>query len=105
MTVAAERQRAATAFAGTGMAAQVTRDEGDTIRQGIEDALVSRIGRTAPSERGRQFRSMSMVDMIRYQMRQRGERNVDFLSAHEIVQRMHTTGDFPTLLTGAAIGF
>jgi HK97 family phage prohead protease len=101
MTVAAERQRAATAFAGSGMAAQVTRDEGDTIRQGIEDALVSRIERTAPSERGRQFRSMSMVDMIRYQMRQRGERNVDFLSAHEIVQRMHTTGDFPTLLTGA----
>lgn len=110
LAVAAERQRAATSVlhtgghnadvlpAGTG--ARAVTDPSETMRMGMADALYSRMTSTAPSELGRQFRSMSMIDMIRYGMRQSGERNVDFLSATEIVTRMHTTSDFPTLLTG-----
>ena len=98
---AAERQRANTAIAPFGAAAHVVRDGHETLSRGIEDALVSRISGAAPSEIGRQYRSMSMIDMIRYDMRQRGERNVDFWAPSDVVKRMHTTSDFPILLTSA----
>lgn len=104
LRAAADKQRAETST--TTVAAAVLRDERETSNEGIRDALLSRLTRKEPTEHGRQFRHMSMVDMIRYQMRQRGERGVDFMSPADIVGAMHsrrgehTTSDFPMLLQG-----
>jgi HK97 family phage prohead protease len=99
LATAAERQRSTTSVAPAGAAAHITSDPVDVTRAGMQDALVSRMsGRDPTSDMGRNFRSMSMIEMSRYAMRQRGEQRVDFMSTTEIAKRMMTTSDFPMLL-------
>ncbi len=69
--------------------------------QRMQEALVSRIlPSQAPSEAARPYVNLSMVDMARALLQARGER-VGMASREEVIQRaMHTTSDFPNLLTG-----
>lgn len=68
----------------------------------MQDALVARMmPGAAPGETARPFVNLGLVEMARHMLRARGER-VGTASREEVLHRaMHTTSDFPNLLTGA----
>ncbi len=73
-------------------------------------AIVTRMGEALtarmapgqkPSDAARPYLNLSVVDMARQLLQARGER-VQFLSREDVIKRaMHTTSDFPNLLTGS----
>jgi phage head maturation protease len=67
----------------------------------MQDALVCRLMPSqAPSDAARPFMNLGLVDMAREALQLRGER-VGMISREEIITRaMHTTSDFPNLLSG-----
>ncbi|PZU43688.1 MAG: hypothetical protein DI568_17015 [Sphingomonas sp.] len=77
-------------------------DAGDFVRAGIEDAFYARISGQMPSEPARQYMGLTLSQMAREWLGQRGA--IDRLSSdHEVVERaMHTSSDFP--LIAAAVG-
>jgi hypothetical protein len=65
----------------------------------MAEALAARFNGPAPSNDAREFVHMRTVDMARYCLEQRGV-PTRHLSQNQIVQRsLHTTSDFPALLT------
>lgn len=74
-------------------------EEGANQREGMIEALVSRMTHTAPTERGRPYRGVRVSQMM-------AERNgIQSRDEIEIIERsvgMHTTSDFPTILGTAA---
>lgn len=74
-------------------------EEGANQREGMIEALVSRMTHTAPTERGRPYRGVRISQMM-------AERNgIQSRDEIEIIERsvgMHTTSDFPTILGTAA---
>lgn len=84
-----------------GATAKILRDERETRRIGMTEALAAQIGRRDPSdERARPFMSMSLAEMAamstgyRGQLRSTSDRLDVFMS-------MHTTSDFPLALQNA----
>lgn len=81
--------------------ARITRDERDTRRIGMTEALAAQIGRRAPKdERARPYMSMSLVQMAALSNGHRGP----IRTAHdrlEVFMGMHTTSDFPLSLQNA----
>jgi hypothetical protein len=75
-------------------------DAPETIIPRMAEALVARMEGTAPSEAARPFAHYRLVDFARDLLEVRGVQT-RFLSPDTIVTRagLHTTGDFPTLLT------
>lgn len=67
----------------------------------MQDALVSRIQGTAPKDEARPYMQVRIVDMAAELLELRGERDLRYTSADTVLQRaLHTTSDFPNLLTG-----
>lgn len=82
----------------------VTRDEGDTMRRGMEDAVFHRISPGAQlTDVGRTYRGMSLIRMAEEHLASAGV-SVRGFSPIEIAERsLHTTSDFANLL-GNALG-
>jgi hypothetical protein len=67
----------------------------------MTDALESRMTGKAPTDAGREYMHRRLVDLAGELLELRGVRGVRQMSPDTIFQRaMHTTSDFPTLLTG-----
>lgn len=70
-------------------------------RASMTEALVARITGAKPSEAARPYMNVRTVDMARQLLEARGERGLGMLGPDGVLERaMHTTGDFPQLLTG-----
>ena len=64
-------------------------------------ALYCRLTGTKPADDERPYMNLRTMDMVRIMLEARGERGLSLLGPDELLQRaMHTTGDFPQLLTG-----
>ena len=67
----------------------------------MSGALHCRMTGAKPADDERQYMNLRTVDMAKMLLKARNERGVDFLGPDELLKRaMHTTGDFPQLLTG-----
>ncbi len=123
MKFCADRQREETrGFVSNARSMDDTYDNPGFHCRAIEDALYARLSGSAPTDQARAFMSMSMVQMAGDMLERRGVRNVrqmqpsevlnaaatrsmGFASAYDNVRAMHTTSDFPGLLTGAGQRF
>lgn len=81
---------------------QGTAHEDPSVMLGrMTEALYCRITGAKPADEARQFMNLRTVDMARMLLEARGERGLAFAGPDELLKRaMHTTGDFPQLLTG-----
>lgn len=71
------------------------------ILRNMQDALVSRMMPSiAPTDGARPHMTRGIADMGKVLLEARGER-IGSMSREDILVRMHTTSDFPNLLTGA----
>lgn len=77
----------------------VTRDAGDTMRRGMQDAILHRIAPgTELTEQGRMYRGMSLLRMAEDFLGHEGV-NVRGWAPTEIAERaLHSTSDFPALM-------
>lgn len=78
----------------------------DSLEERIErmaGAVVARMRGVAPDEASRGYVHRSLVDHARELLAERGDRGVHALSPSAVIQRAHTTSDFP-LLVGAVTG-
>jgi hypothetical protein len=82
---------------------EVTRDQGDTLMRGIEEALVSRVmPGTKVSDLGREYRGYTLLEYARMYLESRGT-NTRGMGKTELVQRgFHSTSDFPLLFSNLA---
>jgi HK97 family phage prohead protease len=99
LQAAAEAQRAQTAPARGGPSATILRDGEETSRNAIVDAIVARATRSDPSEAGREYMGMRLLEIaaMRAGIDPRRERD-----ATVILRAANTTSDFPKLLEAAA---
>lgn len=78
---------------------QVVGDERDTLRSGMEEAILHRAGAKGVelTDNGRRFRNMKLLDMARHITKS------DFnLTSDEVIARaFHSTSDFPSILMNA----
>ena len=82
----------------------VIRDQGDTVRAGIRDNMLARMGvqGAAQTEVGKQFRHRTCLDMLRAHLETCGQRTAD-LSRNEIITyAFHSSSDFPLLFADVA---
>jgi HK97 family phage prohead protease len=97
-------------FAGLGAPptsgrAIIASDPGDTMKARIGDALFARMSGKAPPAHARELMGVGLVGMARELLAARGE-NVRWASDAKIIERaLHTTSDFPQLLTAAGNRF
>jgi phage head maturation protease len=78
----------------------VGRDEGDTLRAGVEAYIDHRLtGRSDPNGPGRQFLGLSMPEVMRTYLVSNGVREAANMTKHDLVARAtHVSSDFPALL-------
>lgn len=82
---------------------EVTRDQGDTLMRGIEEALTARVmpGQKI-SDLGREYRGYTLLEYARMYLESRGV-NSRGMSKTELVTRgFHSTSDFPLLFSNLA---
>jgi HK97 family phage prohead protease len=74
-------------------------DPGDTMKARISDALFARMSGKAPPAHARELMGVGLVGMARALLEANGE-NLRWASDAKIIERaLHTTSDFPRLLT------
>ncbi|MBJ2150638.1 head maturation protease, ClpP-related [Paracoccus sp. IB05] len=84
-----------------GPTARITRDECDTRRIGMTEALAAQFGRRAPKDdRARQFMTMSLVEMAAMSLGHKGPMRTAY-DREQVFMAMHTTSDFPLSLQNA----
>ncbi|WP_321473014.1 prohead protease/major capsid protein fusion protein [uncultured Paludibaculum sp.] len=94
-----DTQHGSTAATG----AFVLRSGEETAHQGMIDALYSRGTGKAPSDNGRRFHGMRLVEMARECLSYRGGPRIVAGGESKVVElALHTTSDFPNLLSGYA---
>lgn len=77
-------------------------DDPAVIQTRMAEALACRMGGPEPSEAARQYTNMGLADMARESLTRSGTTGVGMLGREELLTRaMHTTSDFPNLLTSA----
>lgn len=96
-----------------GHTAAVTRDHLDSVKAGISDGILARATGKAPSEAGRPYCSMSMMDLARTYLRNMGVSDSSMGSdpmriagvamGMGTISGMHSTSDFPNIL-GDTVG-
>lgn len=80
----------------------VTEDAGDKRRSCMEAALEARLGHREWDEQAREMRAMTLMDLAKQDVERRGL-NLTGMSKSEIAYRaMHSTSDFPLLLSNIA---
>lgn len=82
---------------------QTVQDERDTLRSGMTEAIMNRLDpRSALTENGKRFRSLSLLEMAREALHNEGV-NTRGMSKLEIAGRaLHATGDFPIITADVA---
>lgn len=75
------------------------RPQEETRRSLIAEAMASRFGGPAPSAEARQYVDLSVVDIARLCLEQRGIRTMGMRAADIITRTSHSTTDFPALLS------
>jgi phage major head subunit gpT-like protein len=86
-----------------GAVSTIGRDAGDTLRNGMSEALCARAQGRAPKAEGEAFRGISMANVARELLQARGESPSRFASDFEVVKlAMHTSSDFANLLGNVA---
>lgn len=84
-----------------GNTARITRDERDTRRIGMTEALAAQIGRRAPADdRARPYMAMSLVELAAMSLGHRGPMRTAY-DREQVFMAMHTTSDFPLALQNA----
>jgi len=84
-----------------GATARITRDERETRRIGMTEALAAQIGRRDPQDgRARPFMNMSLVEMAALSTGYRGPVRTAY-DREQVFMAMHTTSDFPLSLQNA----
>jgi hypothetical protein len=75
-------------------------DDPAAIQSRMAEALACRANGAEPSEGARPYMSLSMSDMARLSLGRAGQTGIAMLGREELLTRaMHTTSDFPNLLT------
>ncbi len=75
-------------------------DDPAAVQTRMAEALASRATGADPSDSARQYMSLSLSDMARLSLQRAGQSGVAMLGREELLTRaMHTTSDFPNLLT------
>lgn len=84
-----------------GATARITRDERDTRRIGMTEALAAQLGRRAPTDdRARPYMTMSLVELAAMSSGHRGPMRTAY-DREQVFMAMHTTSDFPLALQNA----
>lgn len=84
-----------------GATARITRDERETRRIGMTEALAAQFGRRKPADdRARPYMSMSLVEMAAVGSGYKGSMRTAF-DREQVFMAMHTTSDFPLSLQNA----
>lgn len=93
----------AAAKAGHPARIQVTRDSGDSLMIGLQDAIWAKIKpEEAPSDAARPYAGMRMMELTRVFAESRGVNTVG-RSPHQLIAlALHTSDDFPNLLANVA---
>ncbi|MBA3881062.1 MAG: hypothetical protein C0500_15275, partial [Sphingobium sp.] len=93
-----------------------TYDNPAFLARSIEDGIYARMSGNAPSEQGRQFANLSIIDICRELLVAQGDHDARRMAPAQVLQRatrgggggyferrggMHSTSDFPTLLGNA----
>lgn len=82
--------------------AHVVRDERDTRRSGMEQAIVAQLGRRAPeTDQARPFMGMSLVEMAAAATDYRGSLRTVADRERVMMAASHTTSDFPAIFENA----
>jgi hypothetical protein len=76
-----------------------TLDNPQVRASAMADALYSRIAGTEPSEIGKNYAGLSIVDMARECVRVGGQSVIGITGERALERALHTTSDFPLLLT------
>lgn len=76
----------------------VTRDRGDTIREGIANALEARTGISDLNEKGRRYQGMSLIEVVRVLHEMRGIDTQGMTRIELAGRALHTTSDFAYIL-------
>lgn len=75
-------------------------DDPAVVQDRMAEALACRAMGTAPSEAARPYMSLGMSDMARQSLQRSGQAGIATLGREEVLTRaLHTTSDFPNLLT------
>ena len=82
---------------------EVTRDQGDTLMRGIEDALTARVmpGQKL-SDLGRDYRGYTLLEYARMYLESRGVNTRGMSKTDLVVRGFHSTSDFPLLFSNLA---
>jgi ATP-dependent protease ClpP protease subunit len=82
----------------------VTRDQGDTVRAGIRDNMLARMGVPGAKQTdvGQQFRHRTCLDMLRAHLETCGQRTADLSKQQIITYAFHSSSDFPLLFADVA---
>jgi hypothetical protein len=82
---------------------EVTRDQGDTLMRGIEDALTARVmpGQKL-SDLGREYRGYTLLEYARMYLESRGVNTRGMSKTDLVVRGFHSTSDFPLLFSNLA---
>ncbi len=76
-------------------------DDPETIRTRQVDALTARMSGGAPTDAARPFMNFTLADYARDALTRSGAAAVGFSREELLTRAMHSTSDFPELLTGA----
>ena len=87
---------------GVTSAATVIRDEGDSMREGAVLAMVARATGKAPADQARPYYGLSAVQLAAECLNRRGVSTRGLSEARIVEMGLHTTSDFPDLLSGFA---
>ncbi|MBA3881060.1 MAG: hypothetical protein C0500_15265, partial [Sphingobium sp.] len=117
MIALADHQRAQTSgISNMRLGGDATFDNPEFLARSIEDGLYARMSGQAPSEPGRQFANLSIVDVCRELLVAQGDHDARRMAPAQVLQRatrgggggyferkggMHSTSDFPQLLGNA----
>lgn len=83
-------------------AATITRDEGDTMREGMVQAMLARSRGKAPTEMARPYYGLSAVQLAAETLSRRGVSTRGMSESRVIEAALHTTSDYPNILSGFA---
>jgi hypothetical protein len=81
----------------------VTRDSGDTLMRGIEEALTARVRPgTKVSDLGREYRGHTLLEYARMYLDSRGVNTRGMTKTELVTRGFHSTSDFPLLFSNLA---
>lgn len=81
--------------------AHITRDERETLRDGIEGAIFAQLGRSEPDGKARPYMEMSLVEMAAAAIGHKGSLRHTAARERVLMAATHTRSDFPAIFENA----